>query len=70
MPPKNSSDSLSYKKNIKLELDKFKNGDFQHVSVALSKFNIKKLAKHIGVLSEYVKLYMYLPTAYILCFKR
>ena len=63
MPPKSSSDSLSYKKKIKLDLDKLKNGDIQKVKVDLSKFNVKKLAKRVGVLSEEVKLFMYLPTA-------
>ena len=63
MPPKSSSDNLSYKKKIKLDLDKLKNGDIQKVKVDLSKFNVKKLAKRVGVLSEEVKLFMYLPTA-------
>ena len=63
MPPKSSSDSLSYKKKIKLDLDKLKNGDIQKVKVDLSKFNVKKLAKRVGVLSEDVKMFMYLPTA-------
>ena len=52
-----------YKSTINLELDKLKNGDIQKVKVDLSKFNIKKLAKRIGVLSEGVKMFMYLPTA-------
>ena len=59
MPPKNSE----YKKNIKLDLDKLKNGDIQKVKVDLSKNNIKSLAKLIGVLSESVKMYMHLPNA-------
>ena len=59
MPPKKSE----YKNKISSELDKLKNGDIQKVKVDLSKFNIKKLAKRIGVLSEDVKMYMYLPTA-------
>ena len=63
MPPKSSSDNLSYKKNIKLDLYKLKNGDIQKVEVDLSKININKIAKRIGVLSGAVKLYMYLPTA-------
>ena len=29
MPPKSSSDNLSYKNKIRLELDKLKNGDIQ-----------------------------------------
>ena len=52
MPPKSSSDNLSYKKKIKLDLDKLKNGDIQKVKVDLSKFNVKKLAKRVGVLNE------------------
>ena len=63
MPPKSSSDNLSYKQNIKLDLDKLKNGDIQKVKVDLSKFNIEKAAKRIGELSESVKMYMHLPTA-------
>ena len=63
MPPKSSSDNLSYKKKIKLDLDKLKNGDIQNVKVDLSKFNVKKLAKRVGVLSEDVKMFMYLPNA-------
>jgi hypothetical protein len=63
MPPKSSSDNLTYKKKIKLDLDKLKNGDIQKVKVDLSKFNVKKLAKRVGVLSEEVKMFMYLPTA-------
>ena len=62
MPPKSSSDNLSYKKKIKLDLDKL-NGGIQNVKVDLSKFNIKKLANRVGVLSEEVKMYMYLPSA-------
>ena len=63
MPPKSSSDKLSCKNEIKLNLDKLKNGDIQKVKVDLSKININKIAKRIGVLSEAVKLYMYLPTS-------
>ena len=63
MPPKKSNDKSSYKKKIKLDLDKLKNGDIQMVKVDLPKINIKKIAKRIGVLSEDVKMYMYLPTA-------
>ena len=59
MPPKKSE----YKNKISLELDKLKNGDIQKVKVDLSKINIDKIAERIGVLSEAVKLYMYLPTS-------
>ena len=63
MPPKSSSDNLSYEKKIKLDLDKLKNCDIQNVKVDLSKINVKKIAKRIWVLSEDVKMYMYLPAA-------
>ena len=65
MPPKKSE----YKNTLNLELDKLKNGDIQKVKVDLSKLNMKNLAKRIGVLSESVKMFMYLPTAKRLCFK-
>ena len=52
MPPKSSSDDLSYKKKIRSDLDKLKNGDIQKVKVDLSKINIKKIAKRIGVLRK------------------
>ena len=48
---------------MKLELEKLKNGGLQKVKVDLTRINIKKIAKRIGVLSENVKKYMYLPTA-------
>ena len=48
MPPQKKS----YKKNIKLELEKLKNGEIQAAKVDLTKINIRKLAKRIGVLSE------------------
>ena len=60
MPPKSSSDKSSFKKKIKLDLEKL-NGDLQKVKVDLTKINIKKIAKRIGVLSGDVKMYMYLP---------
>ena len=63
MPPKSSSDNLSYKKKIKLDLDKLKNGDIKKVKVDLSKINIKKIAKRIGVLSDGLKLTMRLPSS-------
>ena len=47
MPPKSSSDNLSYEKKIKLDLDKLKNCDIQNVKVDLSKINVKKIAKRI-----------------------
>ena len=59
MPPKRSE----YKNKINSELDKLKNNNFQKVKVDLSKIIINKIAKRIGVLSEAVKLYMYLPTS-------
>ena len=39
MPPKSSSDNSPYKKKIKLDLDKLKNGDIQKVKVDLSKLS-------------------------------
>jgi len=56
MPPKSSE----YKNKINLELDKLKNGNIQKVKVDLTKIKINTLAKKIGVLSEDVKMYMYL----------
>ena len=56
MPPKSSE----YKNKINLELDKPKNGDIQKVRVDLTKIKINTLAKKIGVLSEDVKMYMFL----------
>ena len=49
-------------KKIKLDLYKLNDG-IQKAKVDLSKSNIKKVAKRIGVLSEEVKMYMYLPAA-------
>ena len=60
MPPKSSSDKSSYKKTIKLELEKLKNGEIQGTKVDLTKIKINTLAKKIGSLSEDVKMYMYL----------
>ena len=60
MPPNKSNDKSAYKNQIKLELEKLKNGEVQHVKVDLTKINLRKLAKRIGVLSEDVKMYMYL----------
>ena len=37
MPPNSSSDNSSYKKNIKLDLYKLKNGDIQKVKVDLKR---------------------------------
>ena len=59
MPPKSSE----YKNKINLELDKLKNGNIQKVKVDLTKIKINTLAKKIGVLSEDVKMYMFLPIA-------
>ena len=60
MPPKSSNDNSAYKSNTKLDLDKLNNGQFQYIKVDLTKVNIVTLATHIGVLSEYVHLYMHL----------
>uniref|UniRef100_UPI00404B7C74 hypothetical protein n=1 Tax=Flavobacterium sp. TaxID=239 RepID=UPI00404B7C74 len=56
MPPKKSE----YTNKINLELDKLKNGNIQKVKVDLTKIKINTLAKKIGVLSEDVKMYMFL----------
>ena len=45
MPPKSPSDDLSYKKKIKLDLDKLENGGIQKVKVDLSRTNIKRNSK-------------------------
>ena len=55
----------AYKNNIKLDLDKLKNNQIQHVKVDLTKMNITTFATQLGVLSEYVKLYMKLLTSKI-----
>ena len=51
------------KNNIELDLEKRKNGEIQAAKVDLTKTSIKTLAEKIGVLSEDVKMYMYLPNA-------
>ena len=45
MPPKKSNVKPEYKKTIKLDLEKLKNGDIQNVKVDLTKINIRQLAK-------------------------
>ena len=61
MPPKKSNVKSEYKSKLKLDLEKLKkNGEVQATKVDLTKINITKLAKRIGVLSEDVKMYMYL----------
>ena len=60
MPPNTSNVKSEYKKTTKLDLDKLKNCDIQNAKVDLTKVNIRKLAKIIGVLSEYVNMYTYL----------
>ena len=60
MPPKRSNDKSEYKSKLKLDLEKFKNGEVQATKVDLTKIKIKTLAKKMGVLSEDVKMYMYL----------
>ena len=62
MPPKSSNDKSAYKSKINLDLERLKNGEVQAAKVDLTKI-IKKIAKRIGVLSEDVKLYMYLFTS-------
>ena len=63
MPPKKSILKSEYKKIRNAELYKLKNGDIQKVKLDLNHINIKKIAERTGVLSEAVKLYMYLPTS-------
>ena len=63
MPPKSSNDNSAYKSQIKLDLEKLKNNQIQSVKVDLIKINIRTLATQLGVLSEYVKLYMKLLTS-------
>ena len=60
MPPKSPSSKSPYKSKLKLDLEKLKNGEAQATKVDLTKIKIKALANKIGVLSEYVKMYMYL----------
>ena len=56
MPPNKSE----YKKTVNLELGKLKNGEIQGAKVDLIKIKINTLANKIGLLSEDVKMYMYL----------
>jgi len=56
MPPKKSD----YKNKTNLELDKLKNGGIKGAKIDLTKIKINTLAKKIGLLSEDVKMYMYL----------
>ena len=63
MAPKTLNDNSNYINQIKLNLEKLKNGNLQKVNVDLTKINIKKLASQIGILSEDVKLIMKLLTS-------
>ena len=56
MPPEKSE----YTNKINLELDELKNGEIKGAKIDLTKIKINTLAKKIGVLSEDVKMYMYL----------
>ena len=49
--------------NMKLCLEKLKNNQKHNVKIDLTNINIISLATQIGVLSEYVKLYMKLLTS-------
>ena len=60
MPPKSSSDKPSYKSKLKLDLEKLKNGEVQATKIDLTQIKIKTLANKLGLLGEYVKMYMYL----------
>ena len=59
MSPNSSSDKSSCKKT-KLELGELKHGEIQGTTVDLTKIKINTLAKKVGLLSEDVKMYMYL----------
>ena len=56
MPPNKSE----YTNKINLELDKLKNGEIKGAKIDLTKIKINTLAKKIGLLTEDVKMYMYL----------
>ena len=58
-----SNGNTDYINQIKLNLDKLKNGNIQKVKVDLQKINIKTLASKVGVLSQDVKLFMKLLTS-------
>ena len=60
MPPKSSSDKSPYKGKLKLDLERLKNGEVQATKVDLAKIRIYTLAKKVSLLSEDVKMYMYL----------
>ena len=63
MPPKSPNYNSAYKSKIKLDFDKLKHVQFQHIKADLTKVNIRTLAHQAGVSSEDVKLYMYLLTS-------
>ena len=52
MPPKYPNDNSAYKSKIKLDLEKLKNGQVQHVKVDLTKDNIRTLATQLDLLSN------------------
>ena len=63
MASKSSNGNTNYINQIKLKLDKLKNGENQNVKVDLTKINIKKLASQVGLISQDVKLFMKLLTS-------
>ena len=63
MPPNSSNVKSAYTSKMTLYLEKRKNGEIQAAKVDLTKINITTSAKRIGVLSEGVKMYMYLSNA-------
>ena len=70
MPPNKSNVKSEYKKTIKLELEKLKNGEVQATKVDLTKIKIKTSANKVGLLSEDVKsVYVLIQSKEILCFK-
>ena len=62
MPPKSSNDNSAYKNKIKLDLEKLKNGQIQHVKVDLTKINIKTIATQFDLLSNDINIFMILPS--------
>ena len=56
----NAPNKSEYTNTLNLELDKLKNGGIKGAKIDLTKIKINTLAKKMGLLSEDVKMYMYL----------
>ena len=56
MPPKSSNDNSAYKSKMKLDLEKLKNGQVQHVKVDLTRVNIRALATQLDLLSNDIQV--------------